>query len=116
MPARSRAFHAGFTQISAEPPTLTSVAVRQHTHETVWLSLNQMANLLDGDKSVVSPYLRNIFRSGELERGSVVAEPATTAADGKRCAVEFVNLDAILSVGYLVNSGSTRCAPMGTLA
>lgn len=72
--------------------------------ETVWLSLNQMANLFDRDKSVVSRHLRNIFQSGELERDSVVAKSATTAADGKRYAVEFFNLDAILSVGYRVNS------------
>jgi len=72
--------------------------------ETVWLSLTQMAELFGRDKSVVSRHLRNIFASGELERDAVVAKNATTAADGKTYRVEFFNLDAILSVGYRVNS------------
>jgi prophage maintenance system killer protein len=73
-------------------------------HETVWLSLNQMADLFARDKSVISKHLRNIFDSGELERGAVVAKNATTATDGKTYQVEYFNLDAILSVGYRVNS------------
>jgi Uma2 family endonuclease len=72
--------------------------------ETVWLSLNQMAELFDRDKSVISRHLRGVFTSGELERAAVVAKNATTAADGKTYQVEFYNLDAILSVGYRVNS------------
>lgn len=72
--------------------------------DTVWLSLNQMADLFDRDKSVISRHLRNVFRSGELDRGAVVAKNATTAADGKTYHVEYFNLDAILSVGYRVNS------------
>ena len=72
--------------------------------ETIWLSLNQLAELFARDKSVVSRHLRNIFKEGELRRSSVVAKNATTAADGKRYQVEFYNLDAILSVGYRVNS------------
>lgn len=72
--------------------------------ETLWLSLNQIAELFGRDKSVVSRHLRNIFSSGELERESVVAKNATTAADGKTYQVEHFNLDAILSVGYRVNS------------
>lgn len=72
--------------------------------ETVWLSLNQMAALFDRDKSVISRHLRNVFESGELEREAVVARNATTAADGKTYQVEYFNLDAILSVGYRVNS------------
>ncbi len=51
--------------------------------ETVWLNLNQMADLFQRDKSVVSRHLRNIFKSGELARQSVVAKFATTAADNK---------------------------------
>lgn len=73
-------------------------------HETVWLSLSQMADLFGRDKSVISRHLRNVFDSGELERGAVVAKNATTAADGKTYQIEFFNLDAILSVGYRVNS------------
>ncbi|MEX2163179.1 MAG: virulence protein RhuM/Fic/DOC family protein [Sulfuricaulis sp.] len=72
--------------------------------ETVWLSLAQIARLFGRDKSVISRHLSNIFRSGELRRGSVVAENATTAADGKTYQVEYFSLDAILSVGYRVNS------------
>lgn len=72
--------------------------------ETVWLSLSQMAELFSRDKSVVSRHLRNVFSSGELERGAVVAKTATTASDGKTYQVEYFNLDAILSVGYRVNS------------
>lgn len=72
--------------------------------ETVWLSLNQMAKLFGRDKSVISRHLHNVFNARELERSSVVAENATTAADGKTYQVEYFNLDAILSVGYRVNS------------
>ena len=72
--------------------------------DSVWLSLNQLAELFGRDKSVISRHLRNVFGSGELERGAVVARNATTAADGKLYQVEYFNLDAILSVGYRVSS------------
>jgi prophage maintenance system killer protein len=72
--------------------------------ETVWLNLDQMATLFDRDKSVISRHLKNVFRTKELIRASVVAKNATTAADGKTYAVEYFNLDAIISVGYRVNS------------
>jgi len=72
--------------------------------ETVWLTLNQMADLFQIDKSGISRHLKNIFESGELKRDSVVAIFATTAADGKTYQVEYFNLDAIISVGYRVNS------------
>jgi len=72
--------------------------------ENVWLSLQQLADLFGRDKSVISRHLRNIFATGELERDSVVAKNATTAADGKTYLVEYYNLDAIISVGYRVNS------------
>lgn len=72
--------------------------------ETVWLSLNQMAELFDRDKSVVSRHLRNIFKEKELSKNSVVAKNATTALDGKTYQVEYFNLDVIISVGYRVNS------------
>jgi prophage maintenance system killer protein len=82
---------------------LSSLDVRLH-NETVWLSLDQIASLFDRDKSVISRHLRNIFSSGELMRTSVVAKNATTAIDGKTYQVEYYNLDAIISVGYRVNS------------
>jgi hypothetical protein len=72
--------------------------------ETVWLTLNQMADLFQIDKSGISRHLKNIFESGELKKDSVVAIFATTAADGKTYQVEYFNLDAIISVGYRVNS------------
>ena len=76
----------------------------QLDHETVWLSLNQMAELFNRDKSVVSRHLSNVFRETELVRDSVVAKYATTAADGKTYQVEYFNLDVIISVGYRVKS------------
>lgn len=72
--------------------------------ETVWLSLQQLAELFERDKSVISRHLKNIFDTRELERSAVVAKNATTAADGKTYQVEYYNLDAIISVGYRVNS------------
>lgn len=63
-----------------------------------------MVVLFGRDKSMISPYLRNVFASGVLERGSVVARNATTAADEKTYQVESFNLDAIISVGSRVNS------------
>lgn len=72
--------------------------------ETAWLTLNQMTSLFGRDKSVISRHLKNIFESGELDRKSVVAKNATTAADGKIYQVDYYNLDVIISVGYRVNS------------
>ena len=72
--------------------------------ETLWLTLQQIADLFGRDKSVVSRHLRNVFAAGELVREAVVAKNATTAADGKTYQVEYFNLDAIISVGYRVNS------------
>jgi hypothetical protein len=72
--------------------------------ETVWLSLNQMAELFQRDKSVISRHIRNIFTEGELASEGVVANFATTAADGKSYQVDYYNLDVIISVGYRVKS------------
>ncbi|NLA25454.1 MAG: virulence RhuM family protein [Bacteroidales bacterium] len=72
--------------------------------ETFWLSLNQISELFERDKSVISRHLKNIFKEQELIRDSVVAFFATTASDGKTYNVEHFNLDAVLSVGYRVNS------------
>ena len=73
-------------------------------NETFWLTLNQIASLFDRDKSIISRHLKNIFNNNELDKNSVVAKNATTAADEKRYNVEYYNLDVILSVGYRVNS------------
>jgi len=75
--------------------------------ETVWLSLNQMASLFERDKSVISRHLRNVYETGELDRVSTVASFATVQNEGGRRIerqIEYFNLDAILSVGYRVNS------------
>jgi len=73
-------------------------------NETVWMTLNQVSALFQRDKSVISRHLKSTFDSGELEKDSVVAKNATTAADGKIYQVDYYNLDAILSVGYRINS------------
>ncbi len=76
-----------------------------HTNEeTVWLTLSQMAALFERDKSVISKHLKNIFKEQECKENAVVANFATTAADGKSYQVNYYELDAILAVGYRVNS------------
>ncbi len=72
--------------------------------ETIWGTLDQIADLFGRDKSVISRHIKNIFRSGELEKNSVIAKIATTASDGKTYQVNYYNLDIILSVGYRVDS------------
>lgn len=72
--------------------------------ETIWLTQAMMAELFQRDKSVISRHIKNIFEEGELDRNSVVAESATTAADGKTYKVEYYNLEVILAVGYRVRS------------
>ncbi|MDP1899458.1 MAG: virulence RhuM family protein [Rubrivivax sp.] len=72
--------------------------------ETVWLSLKQITELFGRDKSVISRHLKNLFDEGELVPESVVADLATTAADGKTYQVTHYNLDVIISVGYRVKS------------
>ena len=72
--------------------------------ETIWATQDQVAELFDRDKSVISKHIKNIFNEFELDKNSVVAKNATTATDGKTYEVEYYNLDAILSVGYRVNS------------
>jgi len=72
--------------------------------DTVWLSIDQMAELFQRDKSTISRHIKNIFNEGELIRNSVVAKFATTAADGKTYQVDYYNLDVIISVGYRVKS------------
>lgn len=71
---------------------------------TVWLSLNQIADLFGRDKSVISRHIKAIFEDGELPMDSVVARHATTASDGKTYQVDHYNLDVVLAVGYRVRS------------
>ena len=86
---------------SADGQAQLSVAVDR---DTVWLSLDQMVQLFERDKSVISRHLRNLFTEDELDRPSVVAKNATTATDGKTYQVDYYNLDVIISVGYRVKS------------
>lgn len=71
---------------------------------TFWMPQRRIAELFGKDKSTISRHLKNIFGEGELDRDSVVANIATTAADGKTYQTDFYSLDAILAVGYRVNS------------
>jgi len=75
--------------------------------ETVWLSINQMADLFQRDKSVISKHIRNVFDEGELSSDSTVAKFARVQTEGNRSVtreIEFYNLDVIISVGYRVKS------------
>jgi prophage maintenance system killer protein len=96
----------GEVLVYEDPDGKVRVDVRLE-RDTVWLSLTQMAELFGRDKSVISRHLQSVFRSGELERKATVAKNATVQREGGRQVVreiEFFNLDAILSVGYRVNS------------
>ena len=73
-------------------------------NDTVWLSIDQMAELFQRDRSVIGKHVRNIFKEGELEKNSVWAKFAYTASDGKEYLVDYYNLDVIISVGYRVKS------------
>lgn len=72
--------------------------------DTVWLSIDQMAELFQRDKSTISRHIKNVFDERELDKNRVVANFATTAADGKTYQVDHYNLDVIISVGYRVKS------------
>lgn len=73
-------------------------------NDTVWLSIDQMAELFQRDRSVIGKHIRNVFKEGELVKESVWAKFAYTAADGKDYNVDYYNLDVIISVGYRVKS------------
>ncbi|MDD4901081.1 MAG: virulence protein RhuM/Fic/DOC family protein [Patescibacteria group bacterium] len=72
--------------------------------QTVWLTQAQIGLLFDTERSVITKHLRSILDSGELKENSVCANFAHTAADGKTYNTKFYDLDAIISVGYRVNS------------
>ena len=73
-------------------------------NEDIWMSQDVMANLYDTTKNNISMHLKNIFEEGELEKDSVVKKILTTASDGKKYNVLHYNLDAIIAVGYRINS------------
>ena len=69
------------------------------SNDTVWLTIDKMAELFQRNKSTISRHIKNIFECGELTADSVVAFFATTAADNKVYNVQYFNLDMIISVG-----------------
>ena len=75
-----------------------------YRNENLWLTQKAISALFDVDRTVVTKHLKNIFESGELVRESVCANFAHTAADGKSYSTNFYSLDAVISVGYRVNS------------
>ena len=89
----------------------------QFKGETAWLSLNQMAELFQRDKSVISKHIKNAFDEGELRPEATVAKFATVQTEGNRTVsrdIEFYNLDVIIAVGYRV--ADARKPFMGMLA
>lgn len=75
--------------------------------DTVWLSLEQMAELFQRDKSTISKHIKNIFEEGELSQAATVAKFATVQTEGTRTVeriIDYYNLDVIISVGYRVKS------------
>ena len=104
MPTNTMAVNdRGEIVIYEAPDGSTALDVRL-AGETLWLTQAQMSELFLKERSVITKHLRNVFKEGELNRDSVCAFFAHTAADGKTYQVEYFNLDAILSVGYRVNS------------
>jgi prophage maintenance system killer protein len=93
----------GTIEIYQTPEASIALEVKLE-EETVWLNRNQLAQLFDRDVKTIGKHVNNVFKEGELERDSVVANFATTAADGKVYQVEHYNLDVIISVGYRVKS------------
>ena len=73
-------------------------------YDDIWMSQDVMASLYDTTKNNISMHLKNIFNEGELEKNSVVKNFLTTAKDGKKYNVSHYNLDAIIAVGYRINS------------
>ncbi len=76
----------------------------RYENETLWLSQKMMAELFQCSIDNISLHLKNIFSSGELNENSVVEDYSVTASDGKKYRTKHYNLDAIIAVGYRVNS------------
>ncbi len=76
----------------------------QLERETIWLDAHQMSELFGRDRTVILRHLRNVYTTGELDRKATCAKIAQVAADGKTRQMDIFNLDAIISVGYRVNS------------
>ena len=95
----------GFNEILLYTTPNGKVKVEIYIHnETIWFIQQKIADLFGVDRSVITKHLRNIFDSNELNKEAVCAKIAHTASDGKTYSTKFYNLDAIISVGYRVNS------------
>lgn len=99
----------------AEEPTKAEIILYQseganvpvqvrYMDETLWMPQKEISELFDTSKQNISYHLANIFKEGELDKNSVVKEILTTAADGKSYRTSFYNLDAVIAVGYRINS------------
>jgi hypothetical protein len=75
-----------------------------YSGETFWLTQKRMAELFGVEIPAISKHLKNIFETGELQESLVISKMETTAADGKNYVTAFYNIDAIIAVGYRVNS------------
>lgn len=95
----------GFSEILLYTTSNGKVMVEIYLqNETIWLTQQRIADLFGVDRTVITKHLKSIFDSNELAENSVCAKIAHTAADGKNYQTRFYNLDAIISVGYRVNS------------
>lgn len=105
MQKKNKPVQSDFTEILLYNTSNGGVRVEIYLqNETIWLTQQKIADLFGVDRTVVTKHLKNIFETKELDPNSVSAKIAHTAADGKKYPTQFYNLDAIISVGYRVNS------------
>ena len=105
MQKKNKPVQSGFTEILLYNTPNGGVRVEIYPqNETIWLTQQKIAELFGVQRPAVTKHLKNIFESGELQEDSVSSILEHTAADGKKYPTQFYNLDAIISVGYRVNS------------
>lgn len=102
---KKKSTESGFNEILLYTTPNGKVKVEIYLeNENIWLTQQKIADLFGVERSVVTKHLKNIFETKELNTDTVCAKIAHTAADGKKYKTQFFNLDAIISVGYRVNS------------
>jgi hypothetical protein len=105
---------AGFNEILLYTTPNGSVKMEIYVqNETVWLTQQKLADLFGVDRTVVTKHLKNIYSENELEKEATCAKIAQVQIEGNRKVnreIEFYNLDAIISVGYRVNSSARSIA------